>query len=120
MKSWWPFYIIYAFGFPTGIGLVYSIPVILGWEWFPENKGLVSGLIIGAYGFGAFIFSFVTTALANPNNESVDPVTKFFSENVTKNNRHMFDVLIVCYSVLAIIAVLCISRNPEYIEKDRR
>jgi len=120
MKSWWVFYIIYAYGFSTGIGLVYSIPVVLGWEWFPKRKGLISGLIIGAYGFGAFIFSFVTTALVNPDNLSPDPVTKYFTKEVTKNTRHMFDIMVLCYSVLSVIGILTISRNPEYIEKEKR
>ena len=38
-----------------------------GWEWFPNNKGLVSGLVVAGYGFGAFIFGFITTHIANPN-----------------------------------------------------
>ena len=52
--------------FPAGTGLVYCTPIVCGWEWFPDNKGLVSGLIAGGYGFGAFIFGFLTTRIANP------------------------------------------------------
>ena len=31
-----------------------------------ENKGLVSGIIIGGFGLGAFIFSYVALAIVNP------------------------------------------------------
>jgi len=68
MKSWWAFFAFYCIGYPAGIGIVYWIPIMCGWEWFPNNKGLVSGLIVGGYGFGAFIFGFITTAIANPDN----------------------------------------------------
>jgi len=67
MKTWWGFIAAYCFGYPAGIGMVYWVPIMCGWEWFPNNKGLVSGLIVGGYGFGAFIFGFVSTAIANPN-----------------------------------------------------
>ena len=54
-----------------GIGLLYWTPIICGWEWFPERKGLISGLIIGAFGFGALIFGFITTRIVNPENAGV-------------------------------------------------
>jgi MFS transporter, OFA family, oxalate/formate antiporter len=69
MKTWWTFIAFYSFMFPVGIGLVYWPPIICAWEWFPERKGLISGLVIGAFGFGAFIFGFITTAIANPWND---------------------------------------------------
>jgi hypothetical protein len=48
------------------------VPIICSWEWFPDNKGLVGGLILSGYGFGAFVFGFISTAIVNPDNESVD------------------------------------------------
>ena len=59
MTSWWLFLIFYAGMMPVSWGLLYSVPVILSWEWFPERKGLISGLIIGAHGFASFISSFI-------------------------------------------------------------
>jgi len=53
------FTIFYAGMMPISWGLLYSVPVILSWEWFPERKGLISGLIIGAHGFASFISSFI-------------------------------------------------------------
>ena len=58
--------------FPIGVGLVYWPPIMCGWEWFPNNKGLISGLIVAGFGFGAFIFGFVSTELVNPNNLKAD------------------------------------------------
>ena len=46
----------------------YFTPLACGWEWMPERKGLVTGVILGAFGFGAFIFNFVAQAIVNPEN----------------------------------------------------
>ena len=66
IKSWWGFVICYGAMFPLGIGIVYWTPIICAWEWFPERKGLVGGLIISAFGFGAFFFGFYSTWIVNP------------------------------------------------------
>lgn len=50
-------------------GLAYMLPIICGWRYFPDKRGIVSGVTIGGYGFGSFIFNFVCKAIANPNNE---------------------------------------------------
>jgi MFS family permease len=39
-----------------------------GWAYFPHLKGRVSGIILCFFGFGAFIFSIVGTAIVNPTN----------------------------------------------------
>jgi hypothetical protein len=59
---------LYGIIFPIGIGLTYFIPLMCGWEWMPNNKGLVSGIILCGFGFGSFIFGFVAMAIVNPNN----------------------------------------------------
>lgn len=46
----------------AGIGLAYVVPIGVGVKWFPDKKGLVSGLAVAGFGFGAFIW----ILLANP------------------------------------------------------
>lgn len=71
VQEWILFVIFYAGVFPIGVGLLYWTPIICAWEWFPDRKGMISGLIIGAFGFGALIFGFITTAIVNPENQEV-------------------------------------------------
>ncbi len=40
----------------TGIGLAYVIPIAVGVKWFPDKKGLVTGLAVAGFGFGATIW----------------------------------------------------------------
>jgi OFA family oxalate/formate antiporter-like MFS transporter len=46
----------------AGIGLAYVVPISVGVKWFPDKKGLVSGLAVAGFGFGAFIW----ILMANP------------------------------------------------------
>lgn len=86
------FVIFYAGMMSLSWGLLYSVPVILSWEWFPERKGLISGLIIGAHGFASFLSSFLAQAIVNPNNEMPDKVTKNFPEYVTNQVPKLFNI----------------------------
>ena len=40
----------------AGIGLGYVVPIKVGIAWFPDKKGLVSGLAVAGFGFGATIW----------------------------------------------------------------
>jgi hypothetical protein len=44
------------------------VPIHNGWLWFPENPGLVSGLVLGGYGLGTVVFDSISTLIINPNN----------------------------------------------------
>ncbi len=37
----------------TGIGLGYVVPITVGMRWFPDKKGLITGLAVAGFGFGA-------------------------------------------------------------------
>lgn len=37
----------------SGIGLGYVVPIAVGMRWFPDRKGLITGLAVAGFGFGA-------------------------------------------------------------------
>lgn len=39
-----------------GIGLAYVCPIAVGMRWFPDKKGLITGLAVAGFGFGALIW----------------------------------------------------------------
>ena len=39
-----------------GIGLAYVCPIAVGMKWFPDKKGLITGLAVAGFGFGALIW----------------------------------------------------------------
>jgi len=52
-----------------GCGICYMVPLICAWEYFPEKKGLMTGIIIGSCAFASFIFAPISSHLVNPNKE---------------------------------------------------
>jgi len=127
--SWWAFVFFYSVCFPTGIGFVYQIPLMCGWEWFPDRKGLVSGLVIGGFGLAAFTFGFITTAIANP--EDFPPTLDFGYGPEMPNNKDtlfpaivaervpkMFLTCIGVWTVFGLTALACITRNPVYVKAE--
>ncbi len=37
----------------AGIGLAYVVPIAVGMRWFPDAKGMITGLAVAGFGFGA-------------------------------------------------------------------
>jgi OFA family oxalate/formate antiporter-like MFS transporter len=40
----------------AGIGLAYVVPIAVCVKWFPDKKGLITGLAVAGFGFGAMIW----------------------------------------------------------------
>ena len=40
----------------AGIGMAYVVPIAVGIKWFPDKKGLIAGLAVAGFGFGATIW----------------------------------------------------------------
>ena len=40
----------------SGIGLAYVVPIAVGTAWFPDKKGLIMGLAVAGFGFGAMLW----------------------------------------------------------------
>ena len=53
----------------VGAGFCYFAPLMCGWEWWEGREGIVTGVVLGAFGFSSFLFSFIGSAIINPYNE---------------------------------------------------
>lgn len=109
------FLFTYAAVVGMGIGFCYFPPLQCGWEWV-EKKDLVTGVILGAFGFGSFVFSFMSKYMCNPSNDKPIEISdgrKFYSKDVASNVPGFFMTMAVCWFVLAAIAVVLVRKNPE-------
>ncbi len=52
---WAQFFFIGIIG-GAGIGLAYVVPIAVGVKWFPDKKGMITGLAVAGFGFGATIW----------------------------------------------------------------
>lgn len=109
--EFWLFTTLYVSGFGMTNALTYMTPVHHGWLWWPLRPGLVSGLIICGFGFGALIFNNVSRALVNPLNESADQDGKF-SSAVNEQVPMMLRTVLVCFVIMTVVAICLISPGP--------
>jgi OFA family oxalate/formate antiporter-like MFS transporter len=94
-KLWW-LYLSYGVIGGLGLGLGYIVPVAVLVKWFPDRRGLITGIAVGGFGAGALITAPVATALI----KSVGVLPTFA-------------YLGVGYFVVAIIAAMFMQNPPE-------
>ncbi|MEU5843845.1 OFA family MFS transporter [Rhodococcus sp. NPDC047139] len=58
-----------------GLGFAYIVPIAMLQKWFPDKTGLITGLAVGGFGFGAVLTSPVAQWLIDENPE--DPTSAF-------------------------------------------
>lgn len=55
-ESFWVQLIAIGIVAGAGIGLAYVVPIAVCVKWFPDKKGLITGLAVAGFGFGATIW----------------------------------------------------------------
>ncbi len=58
----------------AGVGFIYGVPIATCVKWFPEKKGLISGLTVAGFGLGSIIYSPICSMLI----ESMGASTTFW------------------------------------------
>ena len=74
---------------PMGRGLYFYCFHVLVWEWFPQCKGAVTGLVLAGVGVGSIVFSILSTSIVNP--ENVAPVLPYPGANELVFPKHIAD-----------------------------
>jgi OFA family oxalate/formate antiporter-like MFS transporter len=64
-----------------GLGFAYIVPIAMLQKWFPDKRGLITGLAVGGFGFGAVLTSPVAQWLIDKNPE--DPTSAFLPLGIT-------------------------------------
>ena len=61
-KLWW-LYLSYGLIGGIGLGLGYIVPVAVLVKWFPDRRGLITGIAVGGFGAGALVTAPLATSL---------------------------------------------------------
>ncbi|SRR5579884_490044 len=81
-----------------GMGLGYIVPVATLVKWFPDRRGLITGLAVGGFGAGALITAPVATSLIQTPGIGV-PLT--------------FNILGIVYFIFVVVAAQAYTNPPE-------
>ena len=94
-KLWW-LYLSYGLIGGIGLGLSYIVPVAVLVKWFPDRRGLITGIAVGGFGAGALITAPVATRLI----QSVGVL-------------NTFAYLGIAYLFVTVVASLFMQNPPE-------
>jgi MFS transporter, OFA family, oxalate/formate antiporter len=94
-KLWW-LYLSYGLIGGIGLGFGYIVPVAVLVKWFPDRRGLITGVAVGGFGAGALVTAPVATHLIH----SVGVL-------------HTFAYLGIAYLVVTVIAGLFMHNPPD-------
>lgn len=79
-------------------------PLYNAWHYFPESKGLVTGIILCGSGLGSFIFGLVSTSIVNPDNLKTNSLG-VFPEEVSERVPHMIRTMALFWSAIAFLTL---------------
>lgn len=71
-------YLSYGLMVGTGLGISYGIPIATCVRWFPDKRGMISGLAVAGYGLGSVFFAPIATYLV----ELHGPLNMFFYQSI--------------------------------------
>src|SRR6202020_346236 len=61
-KLWW-LYLSYGVIGGIGVGVSYIVPIAVLVKWFPDRRGLITGIAVGGFGAGALVTAPIATRL---------------------------------------------------------
>jgi OFA family oxalate/formate antiporter-like MFS transporter len=92
--------IILGYGVISGFGLgfAYIVPIAMLQKWFPDKTGLITGLAVGGFGFGAVLTS---------------PVAQWLIERNPDQPTSAFLPLGIAYLVMSLVGASFFRNPPE-------
>jgi OFA family oxalate/formate antiporter-like MFS transporter len=92
---WW-LYLSYGVIGGIGLGFSYIVPVAVLVKWFPDRRGLITGIAVGGFGAGALITAPVATRLIQ-----------------TIGVLHTFSYLGIAFLIVTVISSLFMQNPPD-------
>jgi len=105
----------YGVMFGAGISIAYISLLSCGMKWFPRQRGLVSGIIVGGFGLGAFVFNQVQTDFLNPDNVPPNTEGYFPEANLLDKVPQTFLLLGGIYGIMQLIGCFLVARAPNFL-----
>jgi len=95
----------------AGIGFAYVVPIAVGVRWFPDKKGLLSGLAVAGFGFGALIWIMLASPPAILGIRGLINVQN--GVYTIANVDRVFTIYGIIFLVLIVLGSLVMTDPPE-------
>lgn len=93
--NFWGLFTTYGIIYGAGIGFTYVCPIATAAAWFPDKKGMISGIAVAGFGAGSFFFNYLVDWFA------------------LLGIAWMYVLLGIVYVVLIVIGAMTMVRPPE-------
>ncbi|MGA1819902.1 MAG: OFA family MFS transporter [Thermoplasmatota archaeon] len=107
------FGILFAIGVlgGIGIGLGYVVPIAVGVKWFPDKKGLISGLAVAGFGFGALLWIKLCTGFVFGPIDLTPGWSGFYGDGMSVST--VFLIYGIAFAATVITGGLLMKNPPE-------
>ncbi len=95
----WLLWLTYGILGGFGMGMVYTTTIAICQKWFPDKRGLVTGIIVSALGFGGLVFTPVAEAL--------------IIRNGGNDVLSTFAILGIIFIIVSVVGSFFIKNPPE-------
>ncbi len=96
-SDYWMLIVGYGVISGFGLGLAYIVPIAMLQKWFPDRRGLITGLAVGGFGFGAVLTS---------------PIAQILIRNDPQRPTSAFLPLGIAYLVMALLGASFFKNPP--------
>jgi OFA family oxalate/formate antiporter-like MFS transporter len=97
--EFWPVFLGVGLVGGIGIGLGYVVPIAVGMNWFPDHKGMITGLAVAGFGFGAMAWVKLAGAWGN------------LIASIGLSNTFIFYG--IAFAALVLVGSLCMKMPPH-------
>lgn len=102
---------MFLYGF--GNGLSYYGVLRNAWKYFPDKKGLLSGIILSCFGLSSFFFTTIADLIINPSGIQPDD-DNYYPREVAENVPKFINVMCITIAIggTIIVCLICPYRDP--------
>ncbi|XP_076371144.1 apicoplast pyruvate carrier 1-like [Tachypleus tridentatus] len=96
-----------------GFILCFGHPVVIAIEWFPKNKGLVTGIVASGLSLTPILMNSVQTFFVNPSNLQPASDGFFYNDEIIESVPVLFLIMASVTGVILLIGLLMYQEAPR-------
>ncbi|EGR30604.1 major facilitator superfamily protein, putative, partial [Ichthyophthirius multifiliis] len=118
IKNFYLIAFIYIFCIAPIYGILYMVPFLCSWRYFPTKPGEVNAILQAGYGFGSAIFSYFSYIIVNYQNDQPKrneyengENSVYFEECISYNTPSMMTFFAVSFVILGTFSLIFLKNN---------